>query len=318
MTLSVLIVLGVLAFGVPRDKNAYLCEYNKKIELVKEVQQPRILFLGGSTLTFGIDSKRIMDSLHVNVVNLSLHAGMGSRYPLEDFLQYAKRDDIVIIQLPTVDFENGGNGRTETMLDLMLATNWRNFGQLNLKQIETIIQGIPFKCYMNAIRLLKSPIKGFDTLPSKEFYQYLASGFNEYGDEVSHWNLSAGKVDVPRITVDEHKTVDEDFMNWFTGIIHRYKEKGCQVHIMPEIGTDHSFQRYFPGIQAALEKNGLELMAAPDALIVDNCYMFNGPGHLNREGVNIITERIINLLKKKLTFHFQSIEELNNSRKQGD
>lgn len=62
------VLSGVVMKLIP-VKDSYLLAYNKKCELLEKTESPRIIFVGGSNLCFGLDSKRIADSLHVNVVN---------------------------------------------------------------------------------------------------------------------------------------------------------------------------------------------------------------------------------------------------------
>ena len=109
------LVIGVnvlLLWAVPRDKNAYLCEYNRKISLMDTVDQPRVILLGGSNIAFGVDSRAIADSLHCHVINMGLHGGIGMRYPVEDCLQYVRPCDVVVMQLEYGNFFNGGNATT--------------------------------------------------------------------------------------------------------------------------------------------------------------------------------------------------------------
>ena len=107
-----IVLNSVLLFVIPKDNNAYLCEYNKKVHLLKTIPQPRMIFVGGSNIAFGIDSKIISDSLNVNVVDFGLHGGIGIRIPFEDCLNYVHKGDIVIAQFEYEQFNNGGYGGT--------------------------------------------------------------------------------------------------------------------------------------------------------------------------------------------------------------
>ena len=90
---------AVLLWGIPKDGNAYECEYNHKVELIASTPQPRIILIGGSTVAFGTDSRRIMDSLHCHVVNFGLNKGVGIRYLLDDCLQYVRKGDVIVFQI---------------------------------------------------------------------------------------------------------------------------------------------------------------------------------------------------------------------------
>lgn len=66
------------------EQDGYLQAYNKKCQLLEDTPSPRIIFVGGSNLAFGLDSQRIKDSLNINVINYGLHAGIGLKYMIDD------------------------------------------------------------------------------------------------------------------------------------------------------------------------------------------------------------------------------------------
>lgn len=69
------------------DKHAY-AEKNKS---------PRILFVGGSNLAFGIDSKSIEAAVKLPVVNMGISAGLGLTFMLNEAKDVARPSDIVIV-----------------------------------------------------------------------------------------------------------------------------------------------------------------------------------------------------------------------------
>ena len=54
VALSVIAVFLVIIKFTPIDEDNYLYEYNKKIKLLEKTEAPRIIFIGGSNLAFGI------------------------------------------------------------------------------------------------------------------------------------------------------------------------------------------------------------------------------------------------------------------------
>ncbi len=291
------------------DKDNYLREYNKKIDLIKKTPCPRIIFIGTSTLAFGIDSKLISDSLGTNVINMGLHAGIGARYYIDDYLQYIRQGDIVILS-PSyyADFTMGGNGVPESMPDLMIATHWRNFNKLNINQVIQLIKGVPFYCLRSATSLLETPMKEFDPDSVNTEFRFIASGFNEYGDEYSHWvipsYLNKNQVDNDEIIVSpKDLTVDNSFLIYLKKTIKKYKEKGAYVLLMPEISSHKIYTKYNPDyIQKKMKEYNLLFFTNPKNLeFHDSCsYEEWGSAHLNRTGVNFASERITKLLQNEL------------------
>ena len=55
----------------------YLAAVLEKDRLIRSTPSPKIVLVGGSNLAFGIDSKKIEDSLGLRVVNMGLYAKLG-------------------------------------------------------------------------------------------------------------------------------------------------------------------------------------------------------------------------------------------------
>jgi hypothetical protein len=94
-----------------------------KHNLLKNSKSPKMIFIGGSNLSFGLDSKRIVDTYDMNVINMGIHAGFGLKYIANDIKPFISNGDIVII-VPEYDhFYKGwgsfANGRTELLHIIM-------------------------------------------------------------------------------------------------------------------------------------------------------------------------------------------------------
>ena len=68
-----------------------------KHEMLVKKEPPRIIFLGGSNISFGIDSKAIQDTFNVNVINMGIDGGYGLKFILNDYIQKMKNGDLVIL-----------------------------------------------------------------------------------------------------------------------------------------------------------------------------------------------------------------------------
>lgn len=286
-----------LLFVIPKDNNSYLCEYNHKIHLMGTVSQPRIIFIGGSNIAFGIDSKTLKDSLHLNVVNMGLHGGIGIRYPLEDCLQYVKKGDVVVFQFEYGNFLTNGNGNMETFPAFMVATDWRNCKNLNHSQWLNIIKGVPRESFRNVVRFAKFLICGsFDSSAINKNFDYSRSGFNEFGDEVSHIHypnikyVSSGKPST--------KGVDEDFMDWLAKIILQYERLGVKLVMLPPVCIESCFKiSYNDNISRALDSIHHPYIVSPWSMVLDDSCTFDTGYHVNKEGIRQNTANIIKSLK---------------------
>lgn len=294
------LINGSLLFFVPKDNNNYLCEYNDKIELLKKVEQPRIVFIGGSSIPFGTNSQTIKDSLKMNVVDFGLHSGIGIRIPIEDYLSNAKRGDIAVLQIEYAEFFTGGVGEQETLLPFLISTDWSTLNLLNSSQMMIVVRGIPHVAYGNMRRLLSYlSTKSFDKEVSSVTFSYTRSGFNEYGDEVSHLNYP----NQPELQKSEGKEriVNEDFIIWLDKMLKRYEDAGVVVLMVPPVCTKSLFEvAYSESIEKALKRINRPYVVNPTYMVLDDSCKFNTGYHVDKNGVKQNTEHLISILNKTL------------------
>ena len=299
------LIIALLVWCVPIDNNSYLMAYNRKKAFLSTCPQPRIIFMGGSNLAFGLDSHMIQDSLHCNVVNMGLHGGIGIHFPIDDCQQQIRPGDIVILQFEYGNFFSGGNGEPETMPQLMMVTGWKNLNSLNTRQITNVVIGLPRLAASNAKRLIKYCISGsFDTPDNHAAFEYVASGFNEFGDEVSHWHLPPQGIETSGTLTSA--AINQDFIQWLDQAIKQYENRGASVILLPPVCPESHFACcYHSNIEHALDSIGRHYIVSPHAMTVDDRYNYNGGYHVNRDGVTINTNRIIHLLKTNgiITIH---------------
>lgn len=303
-TLTILLLFTmvnlVLLLLIPMDKNAYVCEYNHKVELMETTQQPRIVFIGGSNTAFGINSKAIADSLQCNVVNFGFHAGLGIVFPIENCLQYIKKGDVVVMQLEYGNFFDGGNGEPETYPVFVKSTNWKYVHQLNVAQWYKVFSGVPRENIKGIVRLLRYPLrKSFDTPANGSSFKYLKSGFNEYGDEVSHLNYPPKKIHISGEC--EKRTVNKDFMEWFYDMITKYEQAGASIILLPPVCVKSYFKvSYNENISEALIAIHHPYIVPPFLMALDDSCSFDTGWHMNSDGVSQNTENIVKVLKAQM------------------
>jgi len=80
-----------------KNSDDYLYAMIKKHRAAEESASPKIVFIGGSNLPFGLNSERISDETKMPVVDMGLHAGLGLKFMLEEAKPYIRKGDIVIL-----------------------------------------------------------------------------------------------------------------------------------------------------------------------------------------------------------------------------
>lgn len=295
----VFLMVSTLIF-IPIDNNDYLCEFAEKIKLIKQTRKPRIIFLGGSNLAFGLDSRRIQDSLGVNVINMGLHAGIGMRFAMRSIESYIRRGDIIVLAVEYSNFYNDGcDGNSQTLTNLMLCSHWKGFCKLTFTQMLHVLAGIPVCSWYNLNRLkvyLKT--KSWNSSSSKEIYSYQKSGFNKYGDEESHWNLKSNGVPNFICSVDKWK-LNNSFLKWYFNEISLYKKKGAAIFMLPPSLAQTSVNKETIKIHKLIEimaQHNIPYVISPYKMAVPDSMMYNTDYHCAKGGVILNTNRIISIM----------------------
>ena len=299
LTLAFVVVNMVMLFSVPRDKNHYMRTYSAKIQQLDATPPPRIIFIGGSNIPFGISSPVIADSLHRPVIDLGLQAGIGARYLLKDCLPYVRKGDVVVLQLEYEHFYGTNKGDQEVFLLFLLENNWRNWTQLDAIQWKFVLADIPTQAIANMKRVRRYLRKHtFDTPIQGDKFDYVKSGFNKWGDEVSHLHFPSTYT--PSV-IPTNKVVDKDFINWMDHILNQYEKAGAKVLMLPPVCVKSQYaSSYSEDIGRELHRIGRPYVTSPDALVLDDSLAFNTGYHLNAKGVEKNTQRIISILSQHL------------------
>lgn len=97
LPIIVVFILGVFLPTTPRaSKSLLMASVNKNL-LLQNTPSPRIIFVGGSNLSFGLNSQMIKDSLQINPINTAIEASIGIQFMIDNTLEYVQDGDIVVL-----------------------------------------------------------------------------------------------------------------------------------------------------------------------------------------------------------------------------
>lgn len=280
--ITLVLFLGLILF-IPVQSNDYFQAYNLKCRLLEETESPRVVFVGGSNLAFGLDCQSIKDSLGINVVNSGLHAGVGLKFILDDVESYLRRGDIVVIAPEYEHFYNP-YGEAATIAPIQSICGWKKLHLLNFAQMKNVITGLP-RIIMHAL-----------PKPHNE-RRYVLSGFNEYGDEVKHWQLES--ISIPKPSPIKG-TFDRTFGEYFASKVSMYKNKGCTVLVIPPVCRETAYeakQKNVEEICSFLKEQGLSFEVSPKTHALPDKYAYDTDYHMTYEGVKVFSSSIVGVLK---------------------
>jgi hypothetical protein len=91
-------MIALIFAAIGPDPDHYFAGSQLQLELLKNTPGPRIILVGGSNVSFGIDAELMQRTLGIPVINDGLHAGLGLS-PLRELQDYLRDGDVVIISL---------------------------------------------------------------------------------------------------------------------------------------------------------------------------------------------------------------------------
>ena len=111
----------------------------KKRSVLRDKPGPRIVFVGGSSVAHGIDSKLIEKGLGRPVVNMGLHAGLGICYNMASALPCLHKGDVVFL-LPEYSnyYDNNCYGNMETLAMVADVISWKDDVHLTMVLLMTL------------------------------------------------------------------------------------------------------------------------------------------------------------------------------------
>lgn len=293
VTFAVTLVVAILMLllCVKRiDPNNYLQAYTLKCQLLEETPGPRLIFVGGSNLAFGIDSKRIADSLGVNVINAGLHAGVGIKFMLDDVAEYVREGDVVVIAPEYQHFYQSIDPQTLAIVQSI--AGWEKMRLLDMSQVKEILRGLPAVVYHR---------------PDKaEYYEYYnLQSFNEWGDVSRHWMDSTCIKPIPVTTAIE-APFDENVSRHFITKLGEIKQSAT-VCVIPPVCRQSAFDAMGKApseVEHFLLENGIPFIVHPQEHVLDNNYALDTDYHMNARGVEMFTTMVIDELRPLLNRTF--------------
>jgi hypothetical protein len=276
--------------------DSILASLTDKHQMLDTTPSPRIIFVGGSSLSMGLNSKLIADAYHMPVINTGIAIWPGLKFMVKDLKPRIKKGDIIVLAAEYSCYdesldETGFEGY-EQLLAILFDIYPQGRQYIDARQWLLLAKFVPhytmsqIKCYTD-----RQPAN----LPGSG-----RLSFNRYGDYYQHWN-------VPKIPFKlEGKSTGNERLNPrvmpFLKDFNTYvKAKGATLVILPPPMQKQSFQNklyIINKIALALKANGMPFLAPPAKYAFDDRYMNDFVFHLTKAGLDIRTGLVIQDLEK--------------------
>ncbi len=291
-------VVSALLF-IPNKRianNSLFANIDKHYRL-EQLASPKLIFIGGSNLGYGINSEEIEAALGFPVVNMGLHAGFGIRYMMNEIKYAINKNDIVVISPEYEHFVSNemANGE-KVLMALLVDVNRNNMRYIPLVQWYYLF---PLGFEYGVSKLLRNQIDIMDEgdVESYEKY-YKRSSFNKYGDEVMHYDYPNQK-----IVADGASSLvyaSNDAFKYIKDFYRFVEEKGATIYLLPPVLMQSVAQHQrdmILSIEDILKQQGTPFVSSTETFFYEDSLFFNTPYHLNKQGVDIRTNSIIKILK---------------------
>jgi hypothetical protein len=112
---ALFVVFLLMSFIVPPHctQTGYFTANRQKHSLLENTPSPKVVFVGGSNLAFGLDSAALEQNLRLPVINMGLCDMFGIRYVLGEVVDSINQGDLVVMVPEYYMLEFGADGTSE-------------------------------------------------------------------------------------------------------------------------------------------------------------------------------------------------------------
>ena len=290
LLIVLIILIGFVLPVTPISSKSIFYSKIRKDSLLKNVNEPRIIFVGGSNLGFGLDSKAIKDSLKLYPINTAILAGIGLLYMMDNTIRYTKEGDIIILA-PEYDFFYGHRVYGgESLLKVIADTDVSELLNLKAEQLKNI--------YGYFMKYSFSKFMLTEYLFFQESDIYSINSLNQYGDACAHWTMQQRKF---RPADSIGGVYNPNTIKLIDKFRFELEKKRARLFITYPPFQATSYDRIINQIKRVekeLKDNDFELLGTSERYRISDTMMFDSPYHLLKKGVDYRTQLLIADLRK--------------------
>lgn len=270
----------------PQYSGSYNASLVDKVNRLKSIEGPKIVLIGNSNLTFGMESQRLEEAFGMPVVNMGLHGGLGNVFHERMARLNVSEGDIYIICHH--GYSDAGQLENKDLAWITIEDHFELWEILRAEDYIPMLKAYPV--YFKKCLGLWMKGKG-NQVPEGV---YSRENFNEYGDIVWEdeglvYTFKEGDLSIPRATDSVCERLNE--LNEYLS------ERGATMLIA---GCPIAKTEFTPDVDKYIEFQA-ELEEKMDAPVIsdytdymyDEKYFYNAVLHLNQEGRKLRTAQLI-------------------------
>lgn len=278
----------------PAQDPVYEAAILDKHRLLEQTRPPRLIFVGGSGLAFGLDSELIEKQIGMRVVNMGLHVGFGLRYMLSEVKPFIRKGDVVIVISEYEPFFGSAfDGGFELAFIVMRFPECRQY-ITSWKQYVMIIKNSPMAIRASVYNQLSNQL--FSTS-----FAYCRSAFNAHGDSLGHLNKERPGV-FGRETING--PINPEAIAALNDLELYARVQGAKVFLIYPATEEKKYRHEEEKINLLARVFRKELkvpvLGTPGEDVFPEDHFYDTDYHLNARARQIRTQRVITRLKSVL------------------
>ncbi len=281
-------------------QNTYLGAFEAKYDRLYEAEGKKIVFIGGSSLAFGLRSDLIEEELggEYTVVNFGLYATLGTKFMMDMAKDAIGEGDIVIL-CPEI------SEQTYSLYFNPEAVLQANDG-FSAKLLRLPVKhqlSLVYQYYRYAFDKIEYAVKNNAPDP---IGVYRADSFNEWGDmdvEMPN-NIMNNGVDSNMLIKMDETLLDAEFIDYVNDYVADIRKKDAEIYFSYS-PVNRMALRSSAATRAAFEEELGQLLDCPifgeiEDYLIDNRYFYDTNFHLNEAGAIYFSNQLALTLKKEL------------------
>lgn len=271
----------------------YYAELNDKVERLKTTEGKKIVFVGGSSLIFGLRSEEIEKATDYKVVDFGLYADLGTPIMMRLAEPYIKKDDVVVLA-PEIN--------EQTYSDYIgYDSALKCFENMNYPLTKfNLSENMKFFFHYFKYVVDKSNVK----IVLKEPYD--KASFNEYGDidnSVVENNVIGARYYDNSLLIEPNKNIiGEKFVQEINALNTKLTKRGAKLYFSfsPTNALALNEEKLAEFNEELETKLKCPILGSVKDFTYHQYFFYDTNFHLNRAGSYLHSSNLANLLKQEL------------------